>query len=111
MTDNQVPAVITRYLQSADGSDFEALAACFTPDGTVVDEEVTYRGRREIVGWRESTGAKWEYTSSVKSIEPLSDHECLAVVHVEGNFPGGVADLRYRFVLEDGLISSLTIVQ
>jgi hypothetical protein len=31
------------------------------------------------------------------------------VNHLEGNFPGGVVDLRYRFVVVDDLISELVI--
>lgn len=109
--DAQTPAVITRYLKAVDDTDFKALASCFTPDGSVVDEDITYRGRNEIIGWREATASKWEYSSSVKSTKALSATECLAVVHVEGNFPGGEADLTYRFSLDDGLISALSIVQ
>jgi hypothetical protein len=30
--------------------------------------------------------------------------------HVEGNFPGGVADLRYQFTLAGDQIADLTIV-
>jgi hypothetical protein len=29
--------------------------------------------------------------------------------HLEGNFPGGVVDLRYQFALAGDLISTLTI--
>jgi hypothetical protein len=29
--------------------------------------------------------------------------------HLEGDFPGGVVDLRYRFVLAGGLIAELEI--
>ena len=29
--------------------------------------------------------------------------------HLEGDFPGGTVDLRYRFVLRDDLISRLDI--
>jgi hypothetical protein len=31
------------------------------------------------------------------------------VHHLEGDFPGGVADLHFRFTLRDGLISRLVI--
>jgi hypothetical protein len=32
-----------------------------------------------------------------------------AFVHIEGNFPGGVADLTYRFTIDGDSISALTI--
>lgn len=33
----------------------------------------------------------------------------VAVQHLEGDFPGGTVDLRYRFTLRDGLIAGLAI--
>lgn len=33
----------------------------------------------------------------------------MADFHLEGNFPGGVADLAYRFTLRHGLIEHLEI--
>ncbi len=35
--------------------------------------------------------------------------EPLAVIHLEGNFPGSPVDLRYRFAMRDDLIASLVI--
>jgi uncharacterized protein (TIGR02246 family) len=106
-----VPDVISRYLRAADEKDPEGLAACFTADGTVVDEGIVYRGHDEIVSWRESTLGKWEYMSTVTRTESVSAQEQLAFVHVEGNFPSGQADLTYRFRLEDGMVAALSIVE
>jgi hypothetical protein len=103
------PAVVTRYLAAADAGDLAALADCFTSAGTVTDEGRTYRGREEIIGWREALAGKWTYTSTVSGSRPISAQEHNVSVHVEGNFPGGVADLRYRFTLREGLIEDLTI--
>jgi len=55
------PAVIARYLAAAPAGDFVALADCFTVDGTVTDEGHTYRGRPEIIGWRESLASQFTY--------------------------------------------------
>jgi hypothetical protein len=33
----------------------------------------------------------------------------VAVIHIEGDFPGGVADLDYRFTLDGDLIGELSI--
>jgi uncharacterized protein (TIGR02246 family) len=103
------PEVITRYLAAADAQDAEAMAACFTEDGSVVDEGETYKGHDEIVGWRAATAAKWTYTSTVTGTEPVTKDEHRVFVHVEGNFPGGVADLTYRFSLDHDRIAALTI--
>lgn len=103
------PAVITRYLDAAFTGDFASLADCFTSEGTVTDEGRTYRGHAEIIGWRESLTSQWTYTSTVTSSEPIDDDEYRVTAHIVGNFPGGVADLTYRFVLHEGLIADLTI--
>jgi hypothetical protein len=103
------PAVVTRYLAAAAAKEFDVLAACFTPDGTVTDEGHTYRGRAEIIGWRESLASQWTFTSTVTSSEPISDDEYRVTVHVVGDFPGGVVDLTYRFVMHEDLIADLTI--
>jgi hypothetical protein len=103
------PAVITRYLTAAPAGDFAAVADCFTVDGTVTDEGHTYRGRPDIIGWRESLASQFTYTATITSSEPINDTEYLVTAHLVGDFPGGVADLTYRFVLEGGLIADLTI--
>jgi len=105
------PAVVARYLAAADGQDTRALAGCFTTGGTVVDEGVIYRGHEEIVRWREELGARWEYTSTVTSTQAVDNHQFLVGVHVEGNFPGGQADLTYRFTVAGDALSSLSIVE
>jgi hypothetical protein len=104
------PDVITRYLRAADRKDAAELAACFTTDGTVLDEGVTYTGRDEIVGWREKTISQWEYTSTVGSSSALAPNLYRIGVHLVGNFPGGEVDLAFDFALRDELISSLRIV-
>jgi hypothetical protein len=103
------PEVVTRYLEAADRRDTDALAACFAPDGTVVDEGVTYRGHDEIVGWRRQLGTKWEYTSTVTGSRAVDDHRFVVGVLVEGDFPGGRADLTYTFSAEGDRLTALTI--
>jgi hypothetical protein len=102
------PAVVTRYLAAADLADFVALAECFTLDGRVLDEGNSYRGRAAIIGWRQALAGQWSYTSTVTGSEGQGK-EHLVRVRVEGNFPGGVADLTFRFSLRDALISELVI--
>ena len=103
------PEVIGRYLAAADTGDFEALAACFTPAGFVIDEDTKYEGHEEIIRWRRELAGKYVYTSKLTGTEPVDDTEYRAFIHIEGNFPGGVADLTYRFVLHDGAIAALNI--
>jgi uncharacterized protein (TIGR02246 family) len=106
---NATPAVITRYLRAADDKDFHALAACFTEDGSVVDEGKTYVGRDAIRRWREGTVAQWTYTTAVTGTEQVAGDRYEVAIHLEGNFPGGEVDLTQTFTMSDGLIGRLVI--
>jgi ketosteroid isomerase-like protein len=104
------PDVVANYLKAADEGDLTAVAGCFTDDGTVLDEGRTYHGRDEIRAWRERLSSQWEFTRTITGSEPQPDVGYLVRTHVEGNFPGGVADLSLRFTLAGALISDLTIL-
>jgi ketosteroid isomerase-like protein len=101
--------VIDRYLQTATGNDFAAMAACFTEDAEVTDEGRTHRGRPEIQAWREQLAATFEYTVKILSTDTGDDGRHHVKALVEGNFPGGRVELTYRFRLRDDLISELVI--
>jgi SnoaL-like domain len=104
------PTIITRYLHAADARDSRGLAACFTEDGTVLDEGTTYTGRKEITGWRDDLLGKYTFTTTVTGSEPTGIDEYRVTVHVVGDFPGGEANLTYRFTLRGQLIADLRIV-
>lgn len=74
-----------------------------------MDEERTHRGRSEIRQWQEDTRAKWVYTVTTVGGEPAGENEYLLAVRLQGNFPGGEADLSYRFTMRDGLIGRLQV--
>jgi hypothetical protein len=106
---DKVPDVITRYLQATDANDSKGAAACFAEDGTVLDEGVTYVGRAQIVSWREKSSSQWTYTSRVVGSEAITDDQYRVHVLVEGNFPGGKADLAFNFTFNDDVIVALII--
>jgi hypothetical protein len=58
----------------------------------------------------EEAHTMWEFTTTVTGSEPDGDARHIVRTHVEGNFPGGVADLTYRFTLTGDQIADLTIV-
>ena len=109
MIDN-APEIVSRYMRAAEAKDAKAIAGCFAPDGTVLDEGVTYHGRDEIIGWRENAVSRWTYTLAVTGSQAVSPAEHRLSVHLEGDFPGGVADLTYDFAIHDGVITALRIV-
>jgi ketosteroid isomerase-like protein len=103
------PTTIARFMDAAARRDYDALAACFAEDATVFDEERTHRGRKEIRQWQEYTRARWAYTVTIIGGEPAGENEYLLAVRLQGNFPGGEADLNYRFTMRDSLISGLEV--
>jgi ketosteroid isomerase-like protein len=106
---NGQPEIVTRFMKAAAERDYEALAACFTEDAVVEDESQSYRGREAIRRWQEATRAKWEYTVTVTGGRPEADGEYVVLAHLSGNFPGGEADVEYRFALRGDLIARLRI--
>jgi ketosteroid isomerase-like protein len=103
------PAMIARFMKAAAERDYAGLGECFTEDAIVSDERQTHRGRDEIRRWQEAGRAKWNYTATATDGEATSANQYRVAVHLEGNFPGGEADVDYRFTILDGLISELQI--
>jgi uncharacterized protein (TIGR02246 family) len=103
-----LPAVITRYLAAHQARDLEPALACYTDDAVAVDDGHTYRGKREIRDWlaRATVG---DYTMTLLAAHRVDDERYVAVHHLEGDFPGGVIDLRFQFTLRDDRIAELVI--
>ena len=104
-----LPQAIARYIELGNGTDIDAIAACFTSDATVVDEEKTYQGTAEIGAWARGTREQYEFQSVPTSSEEEGE-ATLVTCHVTGNFPGSPVDLRYAFRLQGDKIASLEIV-
>jgi SnoaL-like domain len=103
------PTVVARYFAAADADDPAALADCFVADGTVEDEGETYRGRDAIIAWRQAVISKYTYTRTITGTEQRGDTEFRISARIEGNFPGGVADLKFDFSIADDQITSVVI--
>jgi hypothetical protein len=108
---SQTPTVVRRFLEAKEDGDFEAFAACFLPDGVVLDEGKTYVGRGEIAGWRQAVADGPDFTATVSAEETLGRDGYKVVQHLEGDFPGGVAELDFLFALKDEQIAALMIFQ
>jgi uncharacterized protein (TIGR02246 family) len=104
-----IPDVISRYFAAQSARDFDTLVTLFADDGVVVDEGQTRRGRNEIRAWRENVASVYEYTTDVVELTATGNGQYAARVRLEGNFPGGTVDLRYRFTIDDDTISRLEI--
>jgi hypothetical protein len=105
----ELPDVIASYLKAHYVRDLDAALACCEPDATVTDEGRTYRGVAEIRAWLSRAASEYTYTTEVTGAAMLDDAHYDVLHHLEGNFPGGTADLHFRFTLHDRKIASLVI--
>jgi hypothetical protein len=107
MTD--LPEVVLRFQDAHDRRDADDALETFTPDAIVTDDGHTYRGRAEIRDWLSRASVEFTYTRTLIGAARVDDSTWLVTNHLEGDFPGGVVDLRYRFVISGGLLSKLDI--
>ena len=109
LIDATVPAPVTRYFEADARRDHDAVIALFSDDAIVVDERHTWRGRNEIRAWRTGPASKYAYTTEIAAIEQTGDDTWRATGRLEGNFPGGTADLNWDFTITGELVSRLEI--
>jgi ketosteroid isomerase-like protein len=105
----QLPDAIAHYQQAHDRHDIDAAVVAFTPDARVVDDDREYRGTDEIRRWLATAATEYHYTRTLLDIQAADEDSWIVVNRLEGDFPGGVVDLRYCFALRDDLIADLVI--
>ncbi|MFB9832557.1 nuclear transport factor 2 family protein [Actinoallomurus acaciae] len=106
---DRLPRTIADYLTAHRDRDADAAIASFAGDATVVDDGRTYQGSAEIHRWLDRSSAEYTYTIELVDAEKIDDEHYTAINHLEGDFPGGVVDLHFRFTLRDGRIAHLAI--
>lgn len=104
-----LPEAIITYLPAHQARDLDAAMAHYTADAAVTDEGRTYRSADQIRAWLATSATEYTYTVKLTGALRIDDDHYDARHHLEGNFPGGVADLHFRFTLRDGLIARLVI--
>ncbi len=103
------PAVIDRYFIVAAERDTDAFMALFTDDADVVDEGLRHRGSDAIRLWRDGVASPHDYTTTITSTVVLGDHGHRINTRLDGNVPGGSADVAYRFTTDEDHITRLQI--
>ena len=107
--ESNVPEVIRRYLGAHDRRATDVALSTFAADATVVDDGHEYVGSKEIRHWVATASTEFTYTRTFLEATAIDPNTWLITNHLEGDFPGGVVDLGYRFVLRRDLISELVI--
>ena len=104
-----LPATVRDYLAAHTARDTDAALAAFAPPAVVVDDGRTYRGTDEVRGFLADAGSEFTYTTDLVAAQRVDADRWTATLHLEGDFPGGVADLHYRFTFDGELISRVVI--
>ena len=107
-----LPDNIKTFMTALDAREVDQVLATLTTDAVVTDEGHDYQGHDAIGAWVATAAAEYTYTTAFTGATVLERQTGTTVdvgQHLEGNFPGGVADLNYRFTLDGALISRVVI--
>ena len=104
-----VPDVITRYFEADARRDIDGIVALFTDDAVVVDEGKTWRGPEQIRAWRKGPAARYQYTTELSGSEGAGPDRYVVTGRIDGNFPGGSANLKWRFTAVGDRITYLLV--
>lgn len=104
-----LPEAITTYLTAHDAGENAQVLATFTADAVVTDEGHDHIGRDQIEAWLTGPASEFTYTTEFTSATMVDADRADVLQRLGGDFPGGVADLHYRFTLDGALISRLVI--
>jgi hypothetical protein len=105
----QLPAAIATYQTAHDRHDVAAALSAFSVDAAVHDEDQDWVGTDQIRQWLIKTSTEYTFTRTLLDVEPVGSDGWLVRNRLEGNFPGGVVELRYQFTLDGQSISKLSI--
>ncbi|GGO73671.1 nuclear transport factor 2 family protein [Nocardioides deserti] len=106
---DQLPATIRDYLSAHAARDVDAALRSFAPEAVVVDQGETFRGTSAVQTFLREAGAQFTYTTELVGAQRVDDAHWVATNRLEGDFPGGVAELDYRFTLDGAGITELVI--
>jgi ketosteroid isomerase-like protein len=105
----QLPVAINTYLAAHQARDIDRAVLHYTDDATVIDEGSTYHGPGQIRDWLQRAASEYTYTITLTGAQKVDNEHYIATHQLEGNFPGGLVHLQFRFTLRNGSISQLTI--
>ena len=103
-----LPKTVTTFMTALDAREVDQVLATLTTDAVVTDEGHDYKGHDEIGAWVAKAAAEYTYTTAFTGAT-TSEAGIDVGQHLEGDFPGGVADLHFRFTLDGASISRLVV--
>lgn len=98
---SQLPEVIISYLNRRVSEDPTSATDLFADDAIVSDQGNTYTGRDQIRAWIRDSLTEYHYTVTFLSAEANDGSGFTVTNRLQGNFPGGIVDLKYGFRLTE----------
>lgn len=106
----ELPAAVHGFVDGWQAREADKVEALFADDAVVSDEGRTHRGRDEIRTWIDESINLFTTTLTFLRAREV-DGAVGASYRLEGDFPGGLVELEYRFRLDaDGRIVQLDFV-
>jgi ketosteroid isomerase-like protein len=104
-----LPTTVREFFAAHVARDAGTASSFLAEDAVIVDQDETFRGRKEVDAFLRDAGSEFEYTTEQIGARRVDDTHWVVTVRLEGTFPGGVAELDYRFTVRDDLIAELVI--
>lgn len=101
--------VVVNYLETHAAKEHEKSEALFAPDATIVDNGETFKDGKAFSEFLKSVDKEYKTTIDWTKQNVIDQTRVDVLSHVVGNFPGGEADIWYRFTLDDDRITRLVI--
>jgi ketosteroid isomerase-like protein len=106
---DSLPVTVRGFIAAHVVRDADTASSFLAEDAVVVDQGETFRGREEVHAFLRDAGSEFEYTTEQIGARRVDSNHWVVTLRLEGTFPGGVAELDYRFALRDGLVAELVI--
>ena len=106
---DQLPTTIRAFVEAHEARDSDAALALMTPRAVISDVGEAFSGEQALRHFVREAGAEFTYTDEITGVGRDGDVWVVSH-HLEGDFPGGRADLDYRFALVGDRIERLDIV-
>ena len=104
-----LPVTVRGFIAAHIVRDADTSSSFLNEDVVVVDQGETFRGREQVHAFLRDAGSEFQYTTEQIGAHRVDDANWVVVLRLEGTFPGGVAELDYRFALRDDLVAELVI--
>ncbi len=104
-----LPPAVRDFMAAQIAGDADTSSSFFTEDVVLVDQGETVHGKEQARAFLRDAGSGIEYTTEQIGAHRVDDAHWVVTVRLEGTFPGGVAELDYRFALRDDRVAELVI--